>query len=125
MGLREGGRDDVLLLRPTRPESGFARETSQRPAVGASEASKGLVVATICDVDGLAVSEILDFFEQTLEPVLKDTGAAVEGYFLTESSPNNSRLCPCARAKTFSSGSLPFRASQLTSITQITLLDPG
>ena len=94
MGLREGGRDDVLLLRPARPESGFARETSQRPAVGASEASKGLVVATICDVDGLAVSEILDFFEQTLEPVLKDTGAAVEGYFLTESSPNNFPALP-------------------------------
>src|SRR5881227_1393303 len=39
--------DNVLLLRPARPTSGFSLENSNRPPVGSEEVPTSLVVATI------------------------------------------------------------------------------
>lgn len=86
--------DNVLLLRPARPWSGFSLENGKRPPPGAREASAGLVVATICYLDATADTGFLDYFESTLDPALRAAGASILGYFVTETSPNNFRKLP-------------------------------
>ena len=85
--------DNVLLLHPARPESGFLLG-SHRPPVGADGLPEALVVATIYYLDGLAGGDFVDFFEQKLKPVLVDTGASILAYFETESSANNFPALP-------------------------------
>ena len=84
--------DNVLLLRPARPESGFLLG-SDRPPPCSSEVPAALVVATIYYLDELA-NDFVDFFEQTLKPVLVDTGASILAYLVTESSANNFPALP-------------------------------
>jgi quinol monooxygenase YgiN len=87
--------DDVLLLRPARPWSGFSVENVERPPPGSSEeVSRGLVVAAIWHLDATAGTEFLDFFESAVGPPLKDAGASILGYFVTETSPNNFPALP-------------------------------
>ncbi len=80
--------DNVLLLRPARPTSGFALGSSDRPPPGTTGVPAGLVVATIYSVDGLADGGFVDFFERALAPVLTETGAAILASFVTEPCPN-------------------------------------
>jgi quinol monooxygenase YgiN len=80
--------DNVLLLHPARAASGFSLDTLQRPPLGAPEAPKGLVVATIYSFEADPGSDFLDFFEAQVMPQLKDSGASVLGCFVTENSPN-------------------------------------
>jgi hypothetical protein len=84
--------DNVLLLRPARPESGFLLGTD-RPPPCSSEVPAALVVATIYYLDELA-NDFVDFFEQTLKPVLVDTGASILAYLVTENSANNFPALP-------------------------------
>jgi len=85
--------DNVLLLRPARPTSGFSLG-NHRPPYGSNDVSEALVVATIYYLDGTAVDEFTDFFGRALKPVLMDTGASVLAYFVTESSANNFPALP-------------------------------
>ncbi len=85
--------DNVLLLRPASPASGFSLE-SGRPSPGASEVPRGLVLATIYYLDTPADYDFVDFFEQTLKPVLIDNGASVLAYFVTERSANTFPALP-------------------------------
>jgi hypothetical protein len=85
--------DNVLLLHPARPESGFLLGTG-RPPPGSSEAPAVLVVATIYYLDGGPPNDFVDFFQQTLKPVLVDTGASILAYLETESSANNFPALP-------------------------------
>jgi hypothetical protein len=85
--------DNVLLLRPARPESGFLLGPD-RPAPCSSEVPAALVVAIIYYLDELAANDFVDFFEQTLKPVLVDTGASILAYLVTESSANNFPALP-------------------------------
>jgi quinol monooxygenase YgiN len=86
--------DNVFLLRPARPWSGLSVEKVERLPPGSPEVSGGLVVATIWHLDATAGSEFLDFFEGTVDPALKDAGASILGYFVTETSPNNFPALP-------------------------------
>jgi len=86
--------DNVLLLRPARPWSGFSVENDERPPPGSPEVSGGLVVAAIWHLDATAGTEFLDFFESAVDPALKDAGASILGYFVTETSPNNFPALP-------------------------------
>jgi quinol monooxygenase YgiN len=86
--------DDVLLLRPARPTSGFAAEGGQRPPAGAAGSAGGLVTAAICHPDAPEVADLLAFFEGALVPALKDTGAPPLAYFVTETSKNNYPALP-------------------------------
>jgi hypothetical protein len=87
--------DDVLLLRPARLGSGFALGIGSRPAPGVSpSAPQGLVSATIVYLNGLGDGEFLDFFEHSLLPLIRDTSASLQGYFLSETSPNTFRALP-------------------------------
>lgn len=86
--------DDVLLLRPARPASGFPLENSDRPPPGERRVPEGLVVATLYYLDRPADADFVDFFDRTLEPVLRGAGATILAYFVTESSPNTFPALP-------------------------------
>src|SRR5215469_11311573 len=62
--------DNVLLLRPARPTSGFSLENIKRPAVGSDEAPESLVVATIYYFKGPVAPDFIKFFENTLKPLV-------------------------------------------------------
>ena len=59
--------DNVLLLRPALPTSGFSLET--RPPVGSDEVPVSLVVASIYYFRGPVAPDFINFFERTLRPV--------------------------------------------------------
>ncbi len=86
--------DNVLLLRPALPTSGFSAKSSDRPRPGANEVSKGLVVATIYYFDAPVNADFVDFFEHTLKPVVTETGASISAYFVTEQSANTFPALP-------------------------------
>ena len=84
--------DNVLLLRPARPQSGLL--VGKRPPLGATRNPKGLVVATIYYLDKPADHDFIEFFEAQLKPALMDTGVSILGYFVTENTANNFPALP-------------------------------
>jgi hypothetical protein len=85
--------DNVLLLRPARPTSGFSLENSQRPAPGTSKIPKGLIVATIYYFSAPCI-DFADFFERSMIPALRGSRASILAYFITESSANTFPALP-------------------------------
>ncbi len=86
--------DNVLLLRPAHPASGFFLDPSNRPPLGTQEVPPGLVVATILSFETLPSANFLDFFEGTLAPVLTRNGASILSSFVTEESANTFPALP-------------------------------
>jgi quinol monooxygenase YgiN len=86
--------DNVLLLHPARPTSGFSLEGSIRPPPGADAVQQGLVVATIYHFDAPVGDDFLDFFERDVAPALADSGVAILAYFVTEESANTFPALP-------------------------------
>jgi len=86
--------DNVLLLRPALPTSGFSPEGKDRPASGANAIPKELVVATVYYFDAPPDADFVNFFEQTLKPAVTDTGASILGCFVTEDSENTFPALP-------------------------------
>jgi quinol monooxygenase YgiN len=86
--------DNVLLLRPARPTSGFLLDRSFRPPHGAQAVPPGLIVATILPFDTPPPTDFLDFFERTLAPALTRSGAAILSSFVTEESTNTFPALP-------------------------------
>jgi hypothetical protein len=86
--------DNVLLLRPALPASGFALDNSDRPPAGANEIPRGLVVATIYYFDPPVGDDFVDFFEHTLKPAITDTDTSVLASFVTEGSENTFPALP-------------------------------
>lgn len=86
--------DNVLLLRPTRPTSGFCLDPTDRPQRGAQELPPGLVEATILSFETPPDASFLNFFEGTLAPVLTKSGASILSSFVTEESPNTFPALP-------------------------------
>jgi hypothetical protein len=84
--------DNVLLLRPARATSGFQLGQRRPPAMNNSR--EGIVVATIYYFSAPIGAAFIDFFECELNPVLRDTGAPVLSYFVTEPSTNNFPALP-------------------------------
>jgi quinol monooxygenase YgiN len=86
--------DNVLLLCPALPNAGFALESRWRPPIGASEISSGLLIATIYYLPAPAEAEFLEFFTNTVEPILTRAGASILAFFVTENSSNNFPTLP-------------------------------
>src|SRR6266850_1384779 len=86
--------DNVLLLRPALPASGFASDNSERPPPAATEVPPGLVVATIYYFDAPVSNDFVDFFEHTFKPVIIASDASVLAYFVTEGSENTFPALP-------------------------------
>ncbi len=86
--------DNVLLLKPARPASEFSVEKLRRPAPGATQVPKTLVVATIYYLDAPPDEAFLDSFEREVLPGFRSAGASMIGWFVTESSPNTFPALP-------------------------------
>ena len=86
--------DNVLLLRPVRPNSGFAIEKSERPPLENAERTKGIVTATIYYFDAPIDGGFTIFGEGTLGPTLAENGASISGCFVTETSKNTFPALP-------------------------------
>jgi hypothetical protein len=86
--------DNVLLLRPAVPKSGFSLENMKRPPVGSDELPTSVVVTTIYYFERSVPSDFINFFEQTLKPVATSLGATISAYFVTENSENTFPALP-------------------------------
>src|SRR5262249_9744986 len=79
--------DDVLLLRPASPDSGFVFDR-ERPPPGSTETPGGLVVATIYYLSP-PDADFAAFFDSALAPALTAAGAAIVAVFVSQTAPNN------------------------------------
>ena len=86
--------DNVLLLRPARPASGFSLDNAERQTPGASNNPRGLVVATIYHLKDGTKDDLVDFFERAVQSEVTKSGAAVIAYFVTETHPNSFPALP-------------------------------
>ncbi|HEX3420278.1 MAG TPA: NIPSNAP family protein [Candidatus Udaeobacter sp.] len=86
--------DNVLLLHPATPTSGFSLGNKERPVPGSNEMRNELIVATIYRFDAPADAGFVEFFEKTVKPALIDSGAMVLAYFATEHSENTFPALP-------------------------------
>ena len=84
--------DNVLLLRPALPTSGFSLET--RPPVRSDEMPTSLIVATIYYFADPVAPDFINFFEHTLRPVAESLGATISASFVTENSENTFPALP-------------------------------
>ena len=86
--------DNVLLLRPAHPTSGFSLKSGHRPPRGNRAVQHGLVIATIYYFAAPVDTAFISYFENTIQPVLMEAGANILAYFVTEDSPNNFPALP-------------------------------
>jgi hypothetical protein len=86
--------DNVLLLHPATPTSGFSFGNRERPRMGSNEARSELIVATIYYFNALVDGGFVDFFEKTVKPAVIGSGATVVAYFVTEHSENTFPALP-------------------------------
>ncbi|HEX6535810.1 MAG TPA: NIPSNAP family protein [Gemmatimonadaceae bacterium] len=80
--------NDVRLLRPARPDSGFALGGAARPGPESAAIPPGLVVATIYTLGAPASEGFTDAFERAIVPALVKSGAPPIAAFETEPSVN-------------------------------------
>jgi hypothetical protein len=80
--------NNVLLLRPLRPDTAFAVATTALPPPGTRGAGKGVLVASIVYVEQKTPSEFGAFFEKELKPLLEQAGAPVIAAMVSDHSPN-------------------------------------
>ncbi len=86
--------DNVLLLRPAFPTSGFSLENLKRVPVGADEIPLSLVVATIYYFAGPVAPDFIKLFEDTLRPMAESLGATISASFVMENSENTFPALP-------------------------------
>jgi quinol monooxygenase YgiN len=79
--------DNVLLLRPAAPASGFVL-ARDRSAADAPLRAAGLVVATLYAFDAEVDLDFLDFFARELRPAFAAAGAPCIASFVTETAAN-------------------------------------
>jgi len=80
--------DNVLLLRPLRPDTAFAVSTLALPPPGARGPGKGVLVASIVYVEQNTPAEFGAFFEKELKPRWEKQGAPVIAQMVSEHSAN-------------------------------------
>jgi hypothetical protein len=86
--------DNVLLLHPAMPTSGFSFGNKERPRVGADVARSELIVATMYYFDAPVDAGFAQFFEKAVKPAVTDSGASVLVNFVTEHSENTFPALP-------------------------------
>jgi len=86
--------DNVLLLRPAFPNSGFAAAWGSRAAVDAAATPAGLVVATIHYLWKDPGEGFAAFFRERLAPAYAAAGLPVLGSYVTETEPNDFPALP-------------------------------
>lgn len=86
--------DNVLLLRPAGPRSGFPAPAAPRPPAGHRSAPSSLVTATICHRDRPFDEAFADFFARQVAPALRRAGAAPLACLQTEEAENTYPALP-------------------------------
>jgi hypothetical protein len=86
--------DDVLLLRPAGPRSGFPAPAAPRPPAGHAPGPPSLVTATICHRDRPFDEAFADFFDRQVAPALRRAGAAPLACLQTEHAENTYPALP-------------------------------
>jgi hypothetical protein len=86
--------DDVLLLRPAGPRSGFSAPAGPRPPVGHRCAPPSLVTATICHRDRPFDAAFADFSARQVAPALRRAGAAPLALLQSEQAENTYPALP-------------------------------
>lgn len=83
--------DNVLLLRPVRPDAAFDLQRLQRRPAGTTASPGGLIVATIYHLDPTAEKErdFVQFFDASVSPILRAAGAPVIAALVPEPSANS------------------------------------
>ena len=86
--------DNVLLLRPAHPTSGFSLENMNRPPLESEEVPTTLIVATIYYFADPVTADFINFFEHMLRPVAEKLGTTISASFVTENSENTFPALP-------------------------------
>jgi hypothetical protein len=86
--------DDVLLLHPASPGSGFTIDARQRAAIDAIPDRSQFVVATIYSFSDLVPAAFVEQFDRDVMPLLQRHGANVLGRFVSDKSPNTFARLP-------------------------------
>jgi NIPSNAP len=91
--------DNVLLLRPAFPDSGFTLpETRADP--GALEMPIGVVIATFCYLAPRTDHDFAELFTRVLRPLFAAASAKVLASFVTERGPNTFPRLPVREGET-------------------------
>ena len=85
---------NVFLLRPARVATGFRLDPANRPLKNAPEVAGGIISATIYAFDAPVDPRFVDFFENTMIPLLRSAGATLLGHFVTEPAENTYPALP-------------------------------
>jgi hypothetical protein len=80
--------NNVLLLRPASPTSGFQFEQVRRAPVGSTTNREDLLVATMYHLSKTKEADFAVFFERDLQPRLTHAGVSVLASFITETHQN-------------------------------------
>jgi len=86
--------DNVLLLRPASPTSGFHMQHAIRVPVGSTAKRADLWVATIYHLGKTKGADFAAFFERALKPSFVKTGVSELALFVTETHPNTFARLP-------------------------------
>jgi hypothetical protein len=86
--------DNVLLLRPSRPDSGFDLVQTERPPLGRDRARDRLFVANIFYFREPIEHKFAEHFERVMLPEILRTGMDVRAYFVSEHSANTFPALP-------------------------------
>jgi hypothetical protein len=76
--------DDVLLLRPAWQGAGLAHDPARRAG-----RAGGMVDITVFSLHDAASPPLLDFCRERMTSTLQRRGALAQGWYVTETSPNN------------------------------------
>ena len=86
--------DNVLLLRPAAPNSGFDLTGLTRAAAGATTSASGMFSANIYYLPRGTETEFAQFFYETVTPILTEHGVDIIGSFITEPHRNTFPALP-------------------------------
>jgi hypothetical protein len=91
--------DNVLLLRPATPDSGFADAKGPRPPIGTALPPAGMVVATIYYLWKDPDEGFAKFFHDEAAPRMAAAGLPVLGIYVPEKTPNNFPRLPVRQSE--------------------------
>jgi hypothetical protein len=86
--------DNVLLLRPARPGSGFSLTEKIRAAPSTKQIPERVILTTIYHFAERVTEEFVEFFDKTVRPEVAAAGAAILAYFMSEQSENTFPALP-------------------------------
>jgi NIPSNAP len=86
--------DNVLLLRPARPGSGFDLSGLRRPSLGEADKSDRVFAANIHYFHGPEDEAFANSFPSDVAPVVTRAGADIIATFVTDPSPNDYPALP-------------------------------